>query len=582
MDTRYQSLIKNSTEFLLNPNLSTQDKNNHYKNVGFYYYQLKNKNEAIKWFMKISPKDFSTCKSIAAIYLEKNMLSEANLFTEICLQQQFDFNISYDLALHYTKQCLYHKALGLYETLLDIQPNNINVLNNVSEIYNCIMKPKKAMEYYLKAFELDKKRFDIYSNLIMTSYYIYRYSPVKRLKYTNQYEEMLKTEQILCLDKKKRNTDNLIRIGYIGYDFDKLQHPISCFVKHIIENHDRAKYKVYCYQASDKISSCFQQTGEKIYTNKINGTTTRNLSNHDSKSSANIIYNDQIDVLIELMHHTAGNRLSILSYRPAPIQISYCAFPGTTGLSSIDYKILDNITFTSSVKTFYTEKIIRMNNGFHCYIPTYKLPKNIQKRVNGPVNFCCFNNLKKINEKVIENWLHILRLIPGSQLYLRYYQYTNSFIRELVKKKFIDISNKLHIYKFDINRIHFVGYVTDYTKVIQMYENMDIFLDTFPYTGTTVICEALSMSIPVITLLGKQPHERIGASILSSINHPELIASKEREYIEKAVTLGKNMNIINNYKKILVNDMKKSILGNSKIFMDEFEKKIEEVYQTLE
>lgn len=570
----YEELII-KTKIQLEKAENQEERNNLFKNLGFYYYQNKNPKNSLEYFLKVEPKDFTTCRSISAIYLHNNQMDQSNNFAELCLRIKFDVNIAYDLALHYTKICSFHKALALYQTLLEMNCNNINIYNNIADIYNCLLQPKKAMEYYLKGFEMDNNRMDIYSNLVMTSYYIYKYDPIKRFNYAKKFEEMTKSSKIFCNDSKRRNNDK-IRIGYIGYDFDKLIHPISCFVKHIIENHNPNNFKVYCYQASDKTSSCFQTTDGELYTTKMNNVITRNLSKMDNLESASLIYNDKIDILVELMNHTAGNRLNILSYKPAPIQISYCAFPGTTGLSCIDYKLLDNITFTNRVNTFYTEKTLRMDNGFHCYVPTYTIPSIIHNN-NNNINFCCFNNVKKINDKVIETWIHILRLVPQSQLYLRYYHYSSSFIVKFIKNRFEKIAKDLYIYKFDISRIHFIGYEKDYTTVLKMYSSMDIFLDTFPYTGTTVLCEALSVGIPVFTLLGKHPHERIGASLLSSMGRPELIAKTEREYIDKVVFLARNRNNIIAYKKILPIQMKNSLLGNSKIFMKEYEEVLQNV-----
>jgi len=569
MTSNYAENIKNIEQILQSHNdLTPIVQNNYYMNLGYYHNQLRNYITAIQWFKKIKPMDYSTYMSIAAIYTSFD-LPQSFPYTEKCLELRFTTNVAYDLACNYTKAFRFDKAYGLYETILLFDRKYINAYNNRSEILNCMFRQTEALDGYTAAYDLDNTRLDILSNIIMSTYYIPKYIHSDREKYLSMFDKHMQIDKIDQLKHSKRIDGKKIRIGYIGYDFNKQSHPITCFVKHILDNHSSA-FTIFCYQVSTTQSNVFQgNNGSSLYTQKMEHITTRNLSNITDKEASMVIRNDDVDILVELMNHTAGNRLKILAYKPAPIQISYCAFPGTTGMAAIDYKILDKTTNTQSTDKSNTEKILCMPNGFHCFVPTYEFPPIIHSNRN-TINLCCFNNVKKINRNVISVWVHILRLVPTAQLYLRYSQYSSSYVREHVLHQFRMISEE-YGYDLKIQRIHFIGCKTDYKDVLELFSFMDIFLDTFPYTGTTVICEALTMNVPVITLMGKHVHERVGASLLHSIGLDECVASDSSEYVNAVVELCKNPLRLKELKNSIPLRMKNSILGNPSIFIKEYE-----------
>jgi predicted O-linked N-acetylglucosamine transferase (SPINDLY family) len=268
------------------------------------------------------------------------------------------------------------------------------------------------------------------------------------------------------------------------------------------------------------------------------------------------------------MNHTSGNVLEVLQYKPAPLQISYCSFPGTTGLKNIDYKILDNVTNKNT--NYYSEKIVCMPNGFHCYRPNYEIPEpiEIKKYENQlktrPINLCSFANPKKLNSNVIKTWSKILKKENDSEikLYLRHSSYSSSFVR-----KFIQLEFEKHEIK---EEIVFVGNFPDYVNALQFYNSMDIFLDTFPYNGTTTICEALSMNVPVITLEGETVESRIGSSLLHQCGLEEYVCQSEEEYIEKVDILMNKEDLVVS-RNMVKNMVYRSYLMDDKKFIKDYE-----------
>ena len=273
-----------------NENLQSS-KNNYCKNIGFYYHKLNNNKEALVWFLKINPKDSTVYKSIATIYIDLGLVNKGCEYIEQCLIGSFDIDLLYDMSLHYTKKCIFDKSISIYETIIELDPSYINAYNNIADIYCFTLNQKKAFECYKLGFELDNSRIDIYSNMIMTGYYILNYKLINNYKNSLKFNELIKTNIKLC-NNNKIDKNKTIKIGYIGYDFNKIEHPISCFIKHILDNHDKNKFKIYCYQVSNKTSYCYQVKNDNLYTDSILNVTSVNLSGKSSLESAKIIYND--------------------------------------------------------------------------------------------------------------------------------------------------------------------------------------------------------------------------------------------------------------------------------------------------
>ena len=224
-----------------------------------------------------------------------------------------------------------------------------------------------------------------------------------------------------------------------------------------------------------------------------------------------IIVNDKIDILVDLSGHTQGNRLTVFAKKPAPIQISWLGYPNTTELSSIDYRFTDMITDPiGQTEKYYSETLYRLPNNFLCFTgeEETELLREIPFVHNNYITFGSFNNFSKITDETIKIWSNILNLIPNSRLVLKtsrenleFNRYIKLFSNEGIEKK----------------RIDFINRISNYREHLELYNKIDIALDTFPYNGTTTTFEALWMGVPVITIKGNSHVSSVGASILTNI-----------------------------------------------------------------
>jgi len=319
-----------------------------------------------------------------------------------------------------------------------------------------------------------------------------------------------------------------IRVGYVSPDFR--EHSVSNFVLPLLEMHSEA-VETFCYASVKRPDPM---------TSRLKG-----LADHwcsivglSDDAVARRIVDDRIDILVDLAGHTANNRLLIFARRPAPIQVTWLGYPATTGMPVMDYRLTDNIADPEEDGDRYcTERLIRLPQGFLCYAPPEgagnisSLPALNQCRVT----FGSFNNLPKLNEKVVAVWSQILHGVAGSSLLLK----SRPLSDKGVRRRYLDLFSR---YGVASDRIQIMPYAQTKQDHLSLYGRVDIGLDPFPYNGTTTTCEALWMGVPVVTLKGDRHSSRVGASILTRVGLEELVAETEEEYVSKAFALAGDLN----------------------------------------
>ncbi len=272
------------------------------------------------------------------------------------------------------------------------------------------------------------------------------------------------------------------------------------------------------------------------------------------------IRKDQVEILIDLAGHTSGNRLSVFAKKPAPIQITWLGYPSTTGLSIMDYRIVDQYTDPiGTSECFHAEKLLRLPSPFLCYCPPREeIPAiSTHSRNQKLFYFGSFNNPAKLSEITISIWSSILLACPHARLILK----GNGFEEDDVQK--IQLA-RFATYHIAPHQIIFLGRTSSNQEHFLCYQQIDLALDTFPYCGTTTTCEALWMGVPVLTLVGDSHVSRVGYSLLESVHLDEFIAFDIDQYVQKAIQWAslENQSILMELKAILRDELLKSNLCN--------------------
>jgi len=340
-----------------------------------------------------------------------------------------------------------------------------------------------------------------------------------------------------------------LRIGYLSPDFR--DHAMGHLVSPFFGQHDRDNFCVHAYHtqpAADGVTDAIRRSCHGF----------RNISALAGQQAAEIIQEDGIDILVDLAGHTAGSRLDVLARRPAPVQATYLGYPDTTGLSAVDYVILDPYVAGGSTRYVESKAVLPECLVTFSTLPTAAVDGDAPVNRSGFVTFGSMNNLNKLNESIVTCWARILNRVPKSRLLIAYGGAESAIAQENLRRAFAvhGISSERVILRRGGARQQF----------LENYREIDILLDSFPYSGTTTTCEALLMNIPVVTLTGNRQCSRVSASILKHLGLAHLVASKTEEYVRIAAELAADTNQLENIRASLPARLTQSTLRNTARF----------------
>jgi protein O-GlcNAc transferase len=405
-----------------------------------------------------------------------------------------------------------------------------------------------AITLYRNAIELDPSNHEIHSSLLYTLYFAAGMTKAQLIaehrEWARRHADPLRLplqSHANILDPNRR-----LKVGYVSPDFTT--HPVGRFMLPLFVEHDRERFEVFAYSAvksPDDLTVRFK---------KYAGVW-RDIVGMKDAAVVELIRADGIDILVDLSMHM-GHHLGIFALKPAPVQITYLAYAGTTGLDAMDYRITDRfLEGAAGTEEEFVEKPLFIPS-YWCYKPSIWTiesapPPSIN---NGFITFGCLNSFKKVSPIIRDIWLELLGALPNSRLMIHAGEGSH-------RAKFLEACAGT----VDPARIEFIGPqpMSDY---LRQYNEIDIALDTFPYTGGTTTCDALWMGLPVVTLAGQLAVSRMGVSILGTIGVPELIAHTPPDYISVASNLAGNPAQLATYHMGLRDSMKSSPLMDAKGF----------------
>lgn len=356
-----------------------------------------------------------------------------------------------------------------------------------------------------------------------------------------------------------------LRIGYLSPDF--CEHPVSFFLEPLLENHDKSQYQIYAYSNVETPDSTTTRLAGLV-------DTLRPVFGLSDSELAKLIRADKIDILVDLAGHTTRNRLPVFGLKPAPVQVTYLGYPNTTGVPAIDYRITDNVADPpGSTDNYYTEQMARLPGGFLCYRPPAQSPAvmSLPAAENGYITFGSFNNLTKITPEAIKTWSQILNAIPRSRLFIKCTSDTQT------QARYIEL---FRIEGVKRHQLDFIGFVSGINQHLDMYNRIDISLDTFPYNGTTTTCESLWMGVPVIALAGHLHAGRVSMSILSQIGLDDFVATSLNDYVQIAIKYSADLEKLAALRKRLRELVRDSKLCDGNTFTQELEKLYRTIWNT--
>ena len=418
------------------------------------------------------------------------------------------------------------EAVACYRRTLALDPALAETHNSLGNALGDLGQFDEAILSYRRAGELKGNDPQVHSNLVYTLHFHPRYDA----QAIHQEHRRWCEEHATPLTKSipphpnDRTPDRRLRLGYVSPDF---RHQAECFfVLPLLEAHDHAQVEVHAYasvRAPDATTERMRRSFDVWH----------DVLHLTDAQLADQIRADGIDILIDLTMHMANHRLLTFARKPAPVQVTWLAYPATTGLAAIDYRLSDRrLEPPGESDPFSAEIPVRLPDSWCCYDPLIERPPSCVPPAmqTGRITFGSLNHFRKINEEVLHLWARVLVAVPDSRLLLL------SPAGSAQER----VSTMLSKQGVTADRVAFVS-LQPRPEYLQTYEQIDICLDPFPYNGITTTLDALWMGVPVLTLPGPLPPARVGASFLTTLGLPELIASSETDYIVRAAALARDL-----------------------------------------
>lgn len=365
---------------------------------------------------------------------------------------------------------------------------------------------------------------------------------------------------------EKISARSKLRIGYLSGDFRA--HPVAYLVAGLLENHNRDRFTIIGY-------SCGPDDGSEIRQRLIRScdrfVDVRAMSHLDA---ARTIVADNVDILVDLSGYTQHARPEILALRPAPIQVSYLGYPGTMGVSFIDYLLVDEFVVPQDQEPSYTERLVHLPGCYQVNDRCREVASDVPTRTacglpeHGFV-FCCFNNSYKITAEMFDVWMELLRLVPDSVLWLTE---SNRFVPANLRRE-------AQARGVSPDRLVFSP-ALPMPEYLARYRLADLFLDTFPYNAGATASDALWMGCPVLTLAGETFVSRMAGSLLTALELPELITTSLDDYRDLALSLAGDSNRLADLRTRLAENVEIFPVFDASLFASRVEHAFQQMWQT--
>ncbi|HMD53211.1 MAG TPA: tetratricopeptide repeat protein [Phycisphaerae bacterium] len=373
-------------------------------------------------------------------------------------------------------RCQFDEAIEAYGAALRVKPDFAEAKYNLGNAFKDTGRIDEAIAVYRDALKIKTDYITAQSNLIFALYFSPKFNAQEihqeLLNWTHRHAEPLK--KFILPHTNHRDPERRLKIGYISGDFR--EHVVGWNLSPLLRQHNREQLEIFCYSSSKSFDNLTRSIKESA-------DVWRNIAGIDDQRAAQIIRDDQIDILIDLASHTANNRLLIFARKPAPVQVTYLGYAGSTGLDTIDYRFSDPyLDPPESDLSIYSEQTMRLPEVYWCYQPGGSAPQvtPLPALSAGFITFGCMNNFYKVSSGAWDLWMQILGAVPNSRLII--YAHVGSH-RDVVRERF----GKNGIAP---ERLEFIG-KQPWPEYMNTYNRIDIALDPFPYNGGITTCDSL-------------------------------------------------------------------------------------------
>jgi protein O-GlcNAc transferase len=535
-------------------------------NAGVALVALGKAEQALEYFHKavlLKPDDPAGYNNLGTTLLMLERLDEAEAYFDQALRLRPDYlKARGGRSIIFIARRQVDEAIASFREVIRLEPNWGDAHENLATALTLAGRIEESIASYQQAMRLQPEHARAHSGLLLTLQCLPQLNASHLLAEHQLWARRHAGIAAEAPPVSDRHPDRRLRIGYVTGDLR--DHPIAPFIEPILAAHDRQAVEVYCYAdvpAPD-------QSTERL---RRHADVWRSLFGMSDAATAHLVRADRIDILVDLAGHSSHPRLRAFAHRPAPVQATYLGYPGTTGLSAIDYRITDSVTDPPGEPEVHSERLIRLPGCFCCYSPPESAPpvNPSPALATGRVTFGSLHSLAKLNDQVLNLWCELLRAVPSARLLLARDTLSGQ-TKETLARRFLD--RGIAPERLEMRRVW--GAPGNHQR---HYADIDISLDTFPLSAHTTACESLWMGAPIVTLYGDRHASRMTASILTAVDLAELVARTPTEYVEQAVRLAAEPETLSTLRAGLRDHVRRSPLCDGPTFT----RALEQLYRQM-
>lgn len=460
-------------------------------------------------------------------------------------------------ALHHLGQP--DNAVASYRRALEIEPDFVDVHCNLGNILIELGQIDNAVASYRRALDIKHDFIPAHNGLLFSLTYSIRHSPSYSLEQARKYGRIVTAKvgaqfsEWQCAARPER-----LRVGLVSGDLRG--HSVGHFLESLLTHIDNTRIELIAYPTSHEQD----ELTARIRPYFSEWKPLRGDGHHEA--NARLVHADGVHILVDLSGHTKYNCLPMFAWKPAPVQVTWLGFPATTGVAEIDYVLGDPWAIPAECEDQFSEAIWRMPESYICLAVPSQSVNVVQPPAleTGQVTFGSFNNLTKMNDRVVEVWSRILQSVPHSKLLLKSKQLGDAAICEQIRRRFA-------AHGIAPQQLLLGGALSSREDHLAAYNKVDIAFDTFPYPGVTTSVEALWMGVPVLSLKGDRFLSCTAGSIAHNAGLADWIAADEDEYVTKAVAFASDLERLASLRAILRDQVLASPLFDAPCFARNFE-----------
>lgn len=460
----------------------------------------------------------------------------------------------------------FSEAEATVRSAIKLEPENFESFNSLASILRRQGHLQEAEDAFRRAVELNPDYEEAHGNLIFlrdfnTNLTFADQQMDRRLWAERFIDPLMGTP---APHENLKEPDRKLRIGYVSGDFRN--HSAAITFGAAIFERDRMNFEAFCYTTSarrDSITEKFEAAADAW----------RPVWGMPDSDLVEKIREDKIDILVDLAGHSAGNRLPMFGYKPAPIQITAWGHCTGTGMKAMDYILADAILMPPEDAHHCAEEVIELSCGLN-FAPPEDAPNvaSTPMLANGYPTFGCFNRIEKLVDETFEVWAQILNQTPDARLVLKNAAFDNPAVVS-------NVNERMGACGIELERVDLIG-KTSWYEHMAAFSRIDIALDPFPNNGGVTTLETLWMGVPLVAMRGPTAPSRLGASMNIACGHADWVGETIEDYIEIAGRMARNPDGLEAARMGLRSDLETRPLGNPPLYAREVEAHYRRVWQT--